>query len=268
MKTRAFLSLISFVVILAFGGCSDDSSTDPNVPLLENPNIAIFEASKAVAPSFADSEAKDAWDLNGHMFSLYHKLRAYDHSIHEGTIGMDNFFKSLHTMEEDLTEAIQYAEAIDPTAIEEPFDFGNTETYDFAANIDFTEEGGSTDQYSFAYRIDGDAIHFLVIYLQEQDEVENKVEICQFQGVLNPESGYLELKILNFVEYIDDQYYCSVLNEISGNTETHEFQLRMATSGSYGIDSTIVGKGISNGENSYFLIKMNAIDDRLDKILY
>ncbi|MBU8869682.1 MAG: hypothetical protein KOO60_02295 [Gemmatimonadales bacterium] len=261
MKIRALLSLLSFAVILAFGGCSDDSTTDPIVTSPETLDIAIFEASKDIAPSFADSETKAAWDLNGHMFGLYHKLRAYDDAIHQGVIGMDNFFKSLHTMEEDLFEAMQYAEAIDPTVIEEPYEFGNSDTYEFAANVDFAEEDGTTDQYSFAYRLDGDAIHFLVIYRQEQSEPENKVEICQFQGILNPESGDLELKIVSFVDYVDDEYYCSVLNEISGNTETHEFQLRMATSGSGGLDATIVGKGISSGEESYFLIKMDIVDD-------
>lgn len=269
MKTNVLPLLMLLAILLALGACSDESSTDPTntgsaIPVPQALKINLFAASNEIAPSFEESVAKEEeeWTWGNHMYGLFNKFRVYDHAIHEGLIDGSNFFKAIYGMEEELGEMFEYAEAIEETVVEEPFEFGNSYLYDYAANVDFSEGEDGNDKSSFAYRIDGDTINFLVAYTYNEEE--DKVTMGQLQGDYNPVSGDLELAMVYLVDYGFEQY--TVRNEISGNTETHEFALRMATSGSYGLDTSVAGKGVSDGEGAHFLIKMNVVGEMGDDL--
>ncbi|MBU8871846.1 MAG: hypothetical protein KOO60_13350 [Gemmatimonadales bacterium] len=272
MKTNRVKIFIMLVMLFSFGACSEDSSTNPtsSVPdLTEDPTtdptppavdfqtiaINLFEAAKGVAPSFAETTTKAASELEDPMEYLFNTFRMFDPEIHQGIIDGSNFFRVLFDMDESLEDIFDITEAIDPVVIQEPFEFGNSITYDHAANTHEDEGTGNIYDSGYAYTLEGETIHFLVTYRISEDEGTH-ITMGQLQGSYDMEEGDVDLAMIYLVEYNGEEYYV-VRNEIAGNELTHEFELRMAISGSHGGGSAIVGKGISQGENAFFLLKMN-----------
>ena len=259
MRKFYFTMFLLVAGLMLIVGCSEDSSTNPNTDSGgETPDINLFEASLDVAPSFAETVAKTEWDHGDPIYQLFNKFRVYDPLIHNGVIDGSNFFKALHSMDEELVQMFEDAEEITSTVIQEPFEFGNSFEYDHAANVVFSEAEGEEERSGYAYRMEGEAIHFLIVYEYNENSGTQQT-LGQLQGSYDPSSGLIDLAMVYLVDY-GDSYYV-VRNEISGNETTHEFELRMATSGDSGWGATVAGKGVSQGEGSFFLVKMNLGED-------
>ena len=256
MRTNSFKFIIMAAMLLSLGACSEDSATDPTqiTPGTLASNINIFEASKEIAPSFDETAVKTEWDPDDPMEALFNGFRMFDPEIHQGIIDGSNFFRALYDMNENLEMMLEVAEAIDPVVIQEPYEFGNSVVYDHAANT-YEEESGRTYTDGYAYRIDGDVIHYLVTYRVTENEGLQST-LGQLQGSYNSVSGDLDLAYIYLVEYSDGVYY-GVRNEITGNELTHEFELRMVNYDSHGGVTSMAGKGLSQGEDAFFLVKMD-----------
>lgn len=252
------VNLVMFFLLaglLLIVGCSDDSPTDPNFESNGGiPGMSLFDAAQEVAPSFAESGAKSEWDHGDPLYQLFNKFRVYNPAVHNGVIDGSNFFKALHTLDEEMGRMFESTGDIAPTVIQEPFEFGNSFEYDHAANAVYSDTPGEERKSGFAYRMDGDTIHFLIAY-EYNENGGNQQTLGQLQGSYDPSSGLIDLAMVYLVDY-GDSYYV-VRNEISGNEITHEFEMRMANSSNNNWGATLVGKGISQGDDSYFLVKMN-----------
>ncbi len=255
------ISLIFLIAtLLLVGACSEESATDPQTPPVQlSPEINLFEASKEVAPSFEGSVAKTELDPSNPMFYFFNSFRMFDPEIHQGIIDGSNFFRALFDMDQCLQDIYDFTEEIDQVVIEEPFEFGNSFAYDHAANSFQIEENGNEYSNGYAYRLEGDLIHFLVTY-QIVEGGGNQVTLGQLQGSYHLTDGDVDLAMVYMVDYNNGESYYVVRNEIMGNEVTHEFELRMVTYDSHGGGSTIVGKGQSQGEGAFFLMKMNGGD--------
>lgn len=256
MKFNYFTLIAMTTLLLIIGACSEDSTTNPTTTSLE---IDLFAAAKQVAPSFDEvpstKNEKDEWEPDDPMAYLFNTFRMFDPEIHQGVIDGSNFFRALFDMDENLQYMLEITDEIDPVVIEEPFELGNSITYDHAINTTEDDGGGNLYKTGYAYRVDGDTVHFLVTYqVTENDGAQ--ITMGQLQGSYDTIGGDIDLAMVYLVDYAGDSYYV-VRNEITGNKVTHAFELRMTISGNGGYGTTIAGKGISQGDGAYFLIKMN-----------
>lgn len=251
MERKKMVIIVLITLVLTVSGCD----------LLMNifsPSVGVFNAANEIVPTFESTSSRSIsteWPYSP-TYELFYALQPYNNETDEGKIDASNFFKLMYDADQNISSALRVGAAIDEKVIQEPFEFGNDITYDYAANETITGSKGPQTR-GFAYKERGDDIHFLSTWKYEEEET--KVTLGQIQGSYNSVTGELDFKQAYVVNYGGEEYY-SVRSEVTGNQLTHTFDLKIATAsndsmGFHGM--SIAGSGISQGSGSYFLIKMN-----------
>lgn len=266
---KKILTFITIVTVISFIiGCEligelfseeeDNYSWDSGT--VEPINLGIFDAANNIIPSFEESTRAIStdWDDKSATKVLFMMLQKFDPVTDMGILDGSNLFAFIYDANESVGNALAKAKRIDSTLIQEPFEFGNDFFYDHAINDSYTSEGNEYNM-GYAYKVDGEQINVLATSGILGTESNT---LGQIQGYYNPDTGDMKFDMIYLVDYVGSDENYSVRGEVFGNEITHNFEMTIATSGGAGeLGTSISGKGISEGDNAYFLIKMNDGED-------
>ncbi len=185
------------------------------------------------------------------MLSAYKTLQDFKHPEDEGKVDTTSIHKVMYEAGRYLDDAPSYcttkADLLD-SAIS-PFAFGADflgHTYNCGGTV---AEGSRQYGYgqSAAYQVTGNIKHALLTYKWAPDSSGTAVGAFQVSW----DTGTNDLTI-NFAQSVKgDSSTFGLRTWISGNSTTHTFSIRTASSTNAGI----VGAGVSQGTGKYFLIK-------------
>lgn len=251
----------------------------------------FYDAVQMVAPSFspagassslamsksestvpADLDITRTWQSGNPLYDLFYILQEFDPATDQGVIDTSNLYKTMWEARNFLLNTRGSCNAITEQVITPPFDFGNSQTtYNCAYN------GDSEDGYVFGGAMKELDASGNIISVGDEAGTETTAvakyglfgfvwpgdhnEYGTLQGVFNSSSNDLSLDIAVWVDYAGQSDYC-YRNDIDGNSDTHAFTFR-SIKGNREPDAsyiTIVGKGYSQGEERYFLLKITSDD--------
>lgn len=269
-KTALFLMLFALGV---YSGCGDDESSDGDTG-------GFYEATLDVAPSFspAASNARlspnavtTTWESGNPVYELFYILREFNPDTDQGVIDTSNLYKTMWEARNFFSNTKSQCTAITEQTITPPFDFGNDATtytcaynedaangYDFGGAYKELDANGAVIPATEASRTATDAaVKYGLFGFVWVDSTNPHNEYGTLQGVLNTTTNDLSLDIAVWVDYTDQNDYC-YRNDIEGNTDTHAFTFRSMKGNKVEGSSytSIVGKGVSQGEGEYFLLKL------------
>ena len=275
-----FSGLICMTACGGSGGSGSSGSSSSGSSSADD--TLFYDAIKLVSPSFSSddssasfyqSDITTSWESGNPVYEVFYILQEFDPDTDQGVIDTSNLYKTMWESRGFFANTKSGCTAITEQIIAPPFDFGNEDItyncafnsesatgYDFAGaykeldeNSDIiaidegSEESGTTavikhGLFGFVWVDSGDNAHY---------------EYGTMQAVLDTTTDDLSVDIAVWVDYDEENDYC-YRNEITGNTSTHAFTIR-AIKGNKVSGSTytsIVGKGISQGEGEYFLLKV------------
>ena len=196
------------------------------------------------------------WSLGSPIYELYGLLKDDGEPV-----GYFNLHDCIETMDMYFEQIYQDGQVLDaPAAFNAPFDVGfndNTELTTYNVLCDSQDSQSHVVTYAKVYA--NDVIYFLNTSHNYSTENSSGTKGV-IQGWYDQGTGDIEIGLLTGNYVIDDStYQCTgweiVRAFVSGNTETHEFSLKLIRNG-VGYDHNIAGYGLSRGEENYFLLKM------------
>ncbi len=272
MKKYIFIifSTIALCTTIFTTGCSNDIS---------NTDSLFYDSVREVAPSFSasagtssktilDYEAQSSeWNSGNALYEIYYLFREFNPDTDQGVIDTSNLYKTMWESKNFLSRTISNCNSISEQTITPPFNFGNPATtyncaynkeasdgYDFGGAVKALDSNGNILPASSLGSTDAITRYGLFGFVWVDSDHK---EYGSMQANVNSSTGDMSLDIVVWVNYEGDNDYC-YRNDIDGNTKTHAFTLRAIkgnkTSNSYFI--SMVGKGYSQGEGKYFLLKV------------
>ena len=261
-----FLFFISFGFLSCWGDDESDDDSAVIALLLTGSSsgnvfynsvrntLPKFEASSKDASMSRDSGHPKALESGTILYDIYTLLRNYEYPTHEGIIDMHNIYKVIYTAGQIYSDAESGCSTITEAAVQSPFDLGLSDTYTCAGNSDTM-----SDTYAKGYAIkeSGNTKYGLLTYRWAPDTPTHE-EHGVLQASYNETTGDLTIRMVHLV-YYESQEGFVVRSHITGNDQTHAFTVQMITTGTGSSPSytSLVGKGISQGDGNYFLLKVN-----------
>lgn len=246
-----FRLVIVALLSALFGGCGEtkdtSSSTSPN---------ALFTAMKDTVPAFnsgsgfISSKKPSASAISDATMGMAFKVfRNFNSSTDEGVVDMSSFHKVMNEVGRYLDDAPTFcttiASALDSSL--SPFAFGS----EFLGHS-YTCGGNSSRQTGYetsaAYNVSGTVKQALITFKQAPNPSEESA-IGAFQVSWDSSSNDITINFALAVNKPSSSGF-GLRTQIIGNTASHSFTIRAINN-----SDTLVGKGISQGSGSYFLIK-------------
>jgi hypothetical protein len=131
---------------------------------------------------------------------------------------------------------------------------GNSVTYDQAVN-------DTTMKHGYAIRVEGDTKYALITWSTGLSNAGDSYGVMQ--GNYNDSTGALEIDMAVYFDYDSIEDF-SIRLELVGNAQTHAFTTRFGKSNAGGFLISVVGKGVSQGEDRFFLFKVTVPDLSID----
>jgi hypothetical protein len=254
---------LALAAALALGGCggAGSSGTDENFFFEAGRNTApaITPASGGSRVATSRSVLVSQWSWGNPVFEMFNTLRDYDDARDQGTIGIDNVYKTLFQAGQFYNEDRSRCSPVAAKAIASPFDFGNDVIYDCAMN-------DASSKHGHASREIGGVKSGLMTW-QVDYSSNGVIERGAMQGHFADATGAVKIDEATYVDYLasdpthGDHDFC-VRFLIEGNASAHSFTLKLMkynTNGYYWI--SLVGSGVSRGAGQYFLFKASDMTD-------
>jgi hypothetical protein len=210
---------------------------------------AVMEAAPTFEPTLSKGgQSKGTWESGYPMYQLFLILRDYEYPRDEGKIDNNNIYKVIHDIGKLYGDATSVCQPITEKVIDSPYDFGNSVTYNRAAN-----ETDGSDGYTLGYAIKEEgSIKYSLLTMHTAVGLDS---YDVMQSSYDEATGEVDVDMANLVDYGAGNYFAIRL-DLSGNVNTHEFSLRFINYSSGGYQISLVGKGISKGSGNYFLFKV------------
>lgn len=243
-----------------------DNSHGPNKLFLavKNTTPAFSPSSSAIPKTAAKTVASDSTPADPVMNLAFQLLRDYSYPADEGKVDMTNIYKVLYTAGFDMADAKSLCSDISPTPD------SLISSYAFSDFLGHTYDCGGTQGEggygkSVAYRETGEDQFVLLTYKWAPEPTE-QITIGAIQARLGISTGDVELTFAQTVNYPPNSAMggasgsgFATRTHIQGNSGTHAFELKIALKNENGFYSqSLVGKGVSQGEGHYFLIRKGA----------
>lgn len=254
---------IVVLVSIGAGGCSSGGGDSANVDGADETGGAgnfFYSSATEVAPTI-NSSASSLYGIQGAgalpsgsiLAGIYLVLRDYQFPRDEGVIDMHNIYKTIHTAGQIYSTAEDACETISETAVASPYDLGVSDTYTCAGNSNTMDDNYAN---GFAIKESGNTKYGLLTY-RWAPNAPTQQEHGILQGMYDSDDGTLRIDMIHNV-YYESQEGFVVRSFISGNVQTHEFVIRLISSGTGDDPSwiSLVGKGISQGTGNTFLFKV------------
>lgn len=139
-----------------------------------------------------------------------------------------------------------------------PFNFGNGYTYNKSAKVE-------VDERSIALSETDTTIYAMVTWIWREDENPLKAEYGVFEAVFNKTTQDITVDFVFSVDYdtSDTATDYNMRTWLTGNALTHAFEYKCILGGATAGDSftTIVAKGISQGEGNKSLFKFDNLSE-------
>ena len=271
-KKKMVLTVPLLVLALFFASCGSEGGTETGT------TGGYYEAVQDVTPSFTPetgsaslSKVIETWESGNPLYEVFYILREFNPETDQGVIDTSNLYKTMWEGRNFFDNARGNCSPITEQTITPPFDFGNeATTYNcvynggdgtFSGGIKELDEDGNIVEIGEGEEIleetNTAVIKDGIFGFVWTDTDDGHHEYGTVQAGLDTSSGALSLDIAVWVDYSDEDDYC-YRNDIDGNTETHEFTFRSIKGNKVEGSNytTIVGKGVSQGEGEYFLLKM------------
>lgn len=274
---------VCFTGILAVGlasiACSSNSTPTGGGTNAEN---FFFDAARNTAPAITPTSAASSgstlrrslalgWEWGNPVYEMFNALRDYDNDRDEGSIGLDNVYKTLFQAGQfyanDRAACLGTGGGADggttdggtdgvmaPKVVASPFDFGNSVTYDCAMN-------DQSSQHGHASREVGSAKHGLMSWRVDHASTGG-AELGVIQGSLDETTQEIQIDEATYVDYPLTTSNPTGMDfalrfHIEGNAATHAFTLKlMKWNSGDGYWISLAGKGVSRGAGNHFLFKM------------
>lgn len=266
-KLLVTFCLAALVGSIGCGKSSDSGSSSasqgPNRLFLAVKSTApAFTATTSQAPALAKSKISSASISDATMLLAFNMLRDYNYPNDEGKIDMTNIYKVMSEAGRSLDDAESMvspmSEAADSSLSPYIFsDFlGHTYTSGTATQSDATGYGSS-----IAYKKSGDDQYMLSSYKWAPDAAQ-QIGLGVIQTKFNDTTKDISLLFAQTVKYPAGSTmggangnYFSTRMRVEGNSETHAFEIKFCMSSMNNTLPSVVGKGISQGEGNYFLMR-------------
>lgn len=282
MKNFKYLSpVVLFLTISIITGCSSssDSSNSANTSSFNVGSDFLLSATQDTAPVFSAPEVTtqnaNSLKLNSDILPMatdnqlsgpysfaYELLRSWNPKTDNGVVDMGNLYHVLDVAGDQFANIASSCpdNTIPLQKIASPFVFN-----DYKDNIQYSclkNEGkmGESYPYGVAVHEEGSLAHLLVGFVwagTPADEGEFNV----IQGHYNSSTHDLDVRFTQVVTH--DQSHFSRRTSVTGNDQTHAFIIR-TVAGNLDNDSNVqsmVGQGISQGADNYFLFKYRTGND-------
>ena len=156
----------------------------------------------------------------------------------------DSYFSELDTSGTAIT-----LQSIDLPA---GMDCGYSSQYDLYHTYDGDANGDGSSSKTYG-RVNGDEYSMLVVNRNTNGGEDSNSVI---QGTYNDSTNEIDITMI-YVNTVDSAYE-KVRANVTGNTETYQFTLKLIRDGS-GYDNNIIGYGISSGTGKFLLKMANSI---------
>lgn len=253
----------------------------------------LYDALVRVAPSFSPSTnsslnaqaekaasgakaVSEEWGSGNPVYEIFYLFREFNSATDQGVIDTSNLYKTMWESRSFMGRIGAECQSISEQVIAPPFDFGNGDvTYNCAMNDidppDGYDLGGALKQLDEDGNIIAPADYETatvgaqfgtVGFVWVDDAVSSAhYEYGSLEGGYNLLSDDLSVDIAVWVDYTAENDYC-YRNDIDGNANTHAFTMRSVKGNTVEGSSflSVVGKGVSEGEGEYFLLKVTTND--------
>jgi len=275
-KIAVFVVLVVLAALLGFISCGGGGGSSSGSG---SGNNTLFNAVKSTTPTFtATLSATPAPVMKTAMFSAptitdqamnlaFQLLRNYSYPADEGVVDMTNIYKVLHEAGGYLDNAKSICSSITTTTDSAISSYAFSDflghTYNCGGNVSEALQSGYGG--SVAYREDsGTGDKFMLATYKWAPVPTEQIAIGAIQTRFNDTTKDVELTFAQTVDYPISSSMggttgsgFATRTNIVGNSSTHAFELKIAMKGPWG-GMSLVGKGISQGEGNYFLIKNGA----------
>ena len=236
-------------------------------------NTPFYSQTKEVAPYVTETarsvESKAAtWNWGSPLYEIYNMLKD---GAGDDTVGISNMWKALYQAGSFYEELKASSSDFDNLTTVSPTwsdaDGGASANADDFVAMQY--QGGTVDttnDRSFAYRVDGDTEYGLITWVVDQGTVTTEDdEYGLMQGSFNEVTGDVTLNMVAFVEMAttNPDYY-TVRYHITGNMNTHQFTAKLIKFNGGAYRGTIVGAGKNTGDADYMVFKLSDNEGRTD----
>ena len=277
-RSLVILLVVSMVQFACGGGgggsaAGQQGRSTPALFLAVKATTPAFTATVSAAPKMKTSLASMQTITDPAMNLAFQLLRDYSFPADEGKIDMTNIYKVLFEAGGYLDDAPSLCSAITPTAdsaissytfidfFGHYYDCGGTRAESNDGNV---VNDAKAYGRSVAYKATGSEKYMLATYKWAPDPAQ-QIAIGAIQTRFNSATNDVQLTFAQTVRYPPDSTMGGVSGggfvtrtTISGNSATHAFELKIALGNGSGTGTSIVGKGVSQGANQYFLMRNGA----------
>lgn len=265
---KRLIVVLSLLAAVVFTGCFlFPSSFSPE-------DNYIYQSAQEAGPRFyAEAraigvESRDVnpsapvWSMGDPIYELYRLLEEYDPAGSSEDYSMENVYRVVYDAGMAYIKIKDApfggVETFDETALTPKFDFGNNFTYDHGFNSTETNDGNDYTQ-SGAYRVDeATGMEYFMAMMLTVASGQTAMDIME--GSINSETGSIDLDYVRILTYDNLEFHSARL-ELSGNTETKDFTIRLteAADGNTGFQNevTLAGTGTGTGTDPYYLFRVS-----------
>lgn len=258
-KIGLLLLLLSSALLFACSDDGDGSSTASKIWL---------SAVQKVAPEFEAASSRainENWADGNPTYELYKMLQKFSGDINDQTVGNSNIFKVMTMADMFYSMSQESGTSITSQTITSPFDFDKAGSsyltmagidandefaeigefeYDKVYSVENYEYGNMTIDSYMATKNDNGTYYALITWGQDRSDGK---EYGVMQAKYNSGNGNVQIHTICYVDYISSNDY-AMRSDIVGNTESHEFKIRIAKhNAGTNFRLSVAGAGVSEG---------------------
>lgn len=194
----------------------------------------------------------DTWTTGSGNYEIFNLLRKYTYPADEGVLDMTNMYKALH----EIKSKVDGAES---TCNENPFASKSVVPpyTGFSGRYNFTcgyNSGTLSDSYAGGFTMDLTNGVYYILYGWQWASNANGGSVGTAQAKYDTVNNTLFYEMVNCVNCGGSSNNFTVRTELDGNPSTHLFTIRTISRSASGYKA-IVGKGYSQGNGNYMLLK-------------
>jgi hypothetical protein len=265
------LMLSVVMLVLAVAGCSSSLSSSPDIPETDYVGAAEDVAPAFTAPvaslaaSFAKADEGGQWGYRAFEIAVLFAKKS--EAAEYGTGNIYNNVNTAQNVFDDFRVLTDLADYAFETPFVEPF-FDDIATYQYAGNY-FAEAEDDEVNGGSAVSNSDDGMVSVLSTSGRSATADSGEERSSMKASYSDTSKSLTLDVVQYVDYGQEVY--EGLNTgkfimrmyVEGNSDSHTFDaLKVikynSTEGAYYLN--IVGKGISQGADNYFLFRITDVN--------